>query len=268
VATVSPAPPPAGCPAVDGVVTLPSGRSMVVRAPATTEARPAVLVLHGFTGSPAYAEADSHLTPDALGRGVLVAYPQGTPLSSGGYGWNSGAGIYATTTGDDIAVLASMIDLLAGSYCVEPGHVVLSGESNGGGMVVHAACSTDINERIAAIVAVIPAVDSMVAAPCTQAGLRPLPLLVVAAQADPIVPYAGQPPLLGQPDWFSSVARQLDRCGSIAAEPRDQEPASVLAGQRCAAAAVLVSVPSAEHRWPHLDVGFDTNAALLALAAT
>jgi len=240
---------------------------MIVRASATTRPRSAVIVLHGFTGSPAYAEADSRLTPDALGHGVLVAYPQGTSLPSGGYGWNSGAGIYATTTGDDIAALARLIDVLTGSYCVEPGRVVLSGESNGGGMVVHAACTRAVNDRIAALVAVIPAVDSGVIAPCTQPGLRPLPLLVVAASDDPIVPYTGQAPLLGQVDWFSSVARQLDRCVSVADHAGDQGPRSVLAGQDCAAPAALVAVPSDAHRWPHVDVGFDTNAAVLALTA-
>jgi polyhydroxybutyrate depolymerase len=267
VAAASAAPSQAACPAVNGIVTLPSGNSMIVRAPATTHPRSAVVVLHGFTGSPAYAEVDSRLTPDALGHGVLVAYPQGTPLPSGGYGWNSGAGIYATTTGDDIAALTNIIDLLTGSYCVEPGRVVLSGESNGAGMVVHAACTIAINERVAALVAVIPAVDSGVIAPCTQRGLRPLPLLAVAAIDDPIVPYAGQSPLLGQADWFSSVARQLDQCASVAADPSDQEPRPGLVGQGCAAAAALVAVPSDEHRWPHVDVGFDTNAAVLAVAA-
>jgi len=240
---------------------------LVVRAPATTHPRSAVVVLHGFTGSPAYAEGDSGLTPDAVGDGVLVAYPQGTPLPSGGYGWNSGAGIYATTTGDDIAGLVSIIDVLTASYCVEPGRVVLAGESNGGGMVVHAACSTAINDRITAAVAVIPAVDPGVIAPCARGGLLPRPLLVVAASDDPIVPYAGQPPLLSQTDWFSSVARQLDHCTSVAAEPSGDEPRSGLAGEGCAATAALVAVPSDEHHWPHADAGFDTNAAILALAA-
>ena len=267
MATATTAPSHGGCPPVNGVVTLAAGHSMVVRASAASQPRSAVVVLHGFTGSSAYAEADSRLTPDSLGDGVLVAYPQGTPLPSGGYGWNSGAGVYATTTGDDIAVLANIIDVLTGSYCVEPGRVVLSGESNGGGMVLHAACTAAINERIAALVAVIPAVDSGVIAPCTQGGLRAVPLLVVAASYDPIVPYGGRPPLLGQADWFSSVARQLDHCASVATRSGDQEPWSELAGQDCAAPATLVAVPSDEHRWPHLDVGFDTNAALLALAA-
>ena len=267
VATASAAPSDVGCRAVNGVVTLPSGRSMVVRAPATTGTRAAVVVLHGFTGSPAFAESDSRLTPDALGHGVLVAYPQGTPLPSGGYGWNSGAGIYATTTGDDSAAVAGIIDVLTTSYCVAPGHVVLAGESNGGGMVVHAACTTAVNGRIAAVVAVIPAVDAGVIAPCTEGGLRPRPLLVVAASDDPIVPYGGQPPLLGQADWFSSVARQLDHCASVTADASDDGPRAALAGGGCAATAALVAVPSDEHRWPHADVGFDTNGAILALAA-
>ena len=85
-----------GCPAADATVTTVVGRPLVVRAPPTDRRRPAVLVLHGFTGSPAAAEHDSGLTPAAMAGGVLVAYPQGEPLpDGGGYGWNSGAGIYA-----------------------------------------------------------------------------------------------------------------------------------------------------------------------------
>jgi polyhydroxybutyrate depolymerase len=272
VASASPpvpvADPYAGCAAVDGAVTLPSGRSMIVRAAATTHPRPAVLVLHGYTGSPASAEADSELTPSALADGMLVAYPQGSPLPSGGSAWNSGAGLYASTTGDDVDVLAGMIDALIASYCVEPRDVVLSGESNGAGMIIRAGCSAAVNHRISALVAVIPAVDPAVIAPCADAGLRPVPLLAVAAEHDLTVPYAGLIPLLGQVAWFTSVARQLDQCSSVVAEPAGDSSASSLSGQRCTATAALVSVPSGEHRWPHADAGFDTSAAVLALAAS
>jgi poly(3-hydroxybutyrate) depolymerase len=239
---------------------------MVVRAAAATHLRPAVLVLHGYTGSPAYAEADSNLTPAALAAGMLVAYPQGSPLPSGGFAWNSGAGLYASTTGDDVDALAAMIDALIASYCVEPSDVVLSGESNGGGMIIRAGCSTAVNQRVSAMVAVIPAVDPAVLASCAEPGLRPVPLVAVAAEHDPTVPYAGLPPLLGQVAWFSSVAHELDRCASVAADSAGDSPASSLSGQRCAAPATLVSVPSGEHRWPHADAGFDTTAVVVALA--
>jgi poly(3-hydroxybutyrate) depolymerase len=144
--------------------------------------------------------------------------------------------------------------------------VVLAGESNGGGMTVHAACSADVNQRVTGIVAVIAAVDPAVIAPCTRPGLRPLPLVVVAAQDDPIVPYAGHSPLLGQVEWFRSVAEALDGCAGATAGD-ETLPTTALSGAGCAVPAAPVTVPSDHHHWPHADAGFDTNAAVLRLTA-
>jgi poly(3-hydroxybutyrate) depolymerase len=268
----SPAPPvtpPPGCPAADATVTTAAGHPLLVQAAPTDRRRPAVLVLHGFTGSPAAAQADSGLTPAALADGVLVAYPQGDPLADGvGYGWNSGAGIYASTGGDDVGAVEAIIDLLVASYCVDPAHVVLAGESNGGGMAVRGLCDARVNVRVAAAVAVIPAVDAAVIAPCRDATLLPRPLLVIAARADPTVPYAGTPSLLGQETWFTSVAQSLNRCQTVQTGPRLETVTPAMTGDDCGAPATLVSVPSDRHSWPHLDAGFDTNAAVLALAQT
>jgi poly(3-hydroxybutyrate) depolymerase len=159
-----------------------------------------------------------------------------------------------------------MIDRLVTSYCVDPAHVVLAGESNGGGMTMRALCAPAVNARVAAAVAVIPAVDTAVIAPCRDAALQPRPLIVIAARADPAVPYAGSPLLLGQEAWFTSVAKSLNGCRDVRITPGTEPATRALTGDGCRAPTTLVSVASDRHSWPQADAGFDTNAALLSLA--
>ena len=66
---------------------------------------PTIIVMHGYTGSPEGIEKFSELTAFANSQGVAVMYPEGTPTPSGGFGWSTGAGLFATTGTDDVEAL-------------------------------------------------------------------------------------------------------------------------------------------------------------------
>ena len=112
-----------GCSALSGAVPLGGGRTMTVRSPAASDLRPAVVVLHGYTGSPAAIESTSGWTGFAAGEGALVAYPQGTSTPDGGFGWNTASDRFSTSGVDDVAFIATALDELITSHCVDPDRV-------------------------------------------------------------------------------------------------------------------------------------------------
>ena len=88
----------------------------------------------------------------------------GAPLDLG-YGWNSGAGRFASSRyADDVGFLLALIDELVATACVDPARVTLLGESNGGGMVVRAVCDERLTGRVRSGVLVNPAIDEGVMA--------------------------------------------------------------------------------------------------------
>jgi polyhydroxybutyrate depolymerase len=268
--------PPATCGAADGTVTL-AGRPVLLRAPALASRAPLVLVLHGYTGTPQSVETSSRFTDLATRVGAIVAYPQGTKVQPRGFGWASGANVFAVPDGDDVAVLSGILDELVAGHCVDPSRVLLVGESNGGGMVLRAVCDPRMNGRVTAVAPVIPAVGAATIAGCAADGLRPVPLLAVAGAADDVVPYLGTPDLLGQETWFGSVATDLNGCSTdvpLRTDPSLQVAIRTASG--CAVNTALVTIGDGDHTWPGADVaaggtqpagGFLATEAIWALFA-
>src|SRR3954464_7495676 len=91
-----------------------SGGHVVLRATGVVGPAPTIIVLHGYTGSPDGIERFSELTSFANSQGVAVMYPEGTPTPSGGFGWSTGAALFATTGTDDVEGLQQMIDSAVG----------------------------------------------------------------------------------------------------------------------------------------------------------
>jgi poly(3-hydroxybutyrate) depolymerase len=81
----------------------------------------------GYTGSPSGIETFSELTPVAIAGAVAVAYPEGGPTTVGGFGWASGAGVFATTGVDDVGALGEMLDALIATGCIDPTRVTIAG---------------------------------------------------------------------------------------------------------------------------------------------
>ncbi len=259
------------CDQTDGVMTTPSGRRITLRAAGLSSPSPTILVLHGYTGTPTGIERVAELTEAANVAGIAVAYPEGTATSRGGFGWNSGARVFATSGVNDVTALREMIDAVIASGCVDANRITLSGESNGAGMTLAALCAPEVRSLLRSAVLVIPAVDEGVLARCA-ASSRPLPLSAVAGQIDRTAPFEGGNGLLPQQAWFDAVAASMQRCRSVGSPEALSGNVAVWAGEGCGACTELIAVGDGPHTWPGTSVGsggltpgdFDLNRRIIA----
>jgi len=232
--------------------------------------------MHGYTGSPDGIERFSELTSFANSAGVAVMYPEGTPTPSGGFGWTSGAGLFATTGTDDVEALQEMINAAVATGCVDATRLVISGESNGAGMAFVALCDERLQNVFAAAVLVIPAVDDGVLAHCDPRHGVPIGLSVVAGRLDQTVGYDGdRPPFLPAEQWFQAAGSLVNACPPNAP---NRAPIDALVERLvmsgCAACTEMFSVADGSHTWPGSLEGtggqvpgtFDLNRRLVDLA--
>jgi polyhydroxybutyrate depolymerase len=147
-------------------------------------AAPMLLALHGGGGAGAGMSALTHLNDLADREGVLVVYPDGLRKS-----WADGRGVTdADQQGvDDVAFFRRLITTLQGQYSVDAHRIYITGISNGGFMTQRLAC--ELADRIAAVVSVAATLSTNLAATCAPS--RPLPILYVLGENDPLVPYSG-----------------------------------------------------------------------------
>ena len=221
----------------------------MLRANGLTGPSPAIVVVHGYTGTPEGIEKFAELTELSASQGVAVAYPQGTPTEDGGFGWNTGAGRFATNVGDDVAALREMVQAIVMTGCVDPSAVVLAGESNGGGLALLAACTAADAPLAARVVLVNAAVDEGVLARCTGAAV-PVPLTAVAGAVDATIPLDGGEAMLPVAAWFASASSSVAGCtGTAAASPLD-EVVERAVGTGCAACSELLVIADGTHTWP------------------
>lgn len=241
-----------GCTARATALTTTNGRHVILRARGLTQPAPAIIVMHGYSGTPEAIEKFSELTDRANARGVAVVYPEGTATSDGGFGWSTGAGLFSTSGPDDVEALGEMIDAVIDTGCVDSERMVVAGESNGAGMALVAICDERMRSRFLAAVLVIPAIDDGVLARCDRTRTMPIGVSVVAGKLDETVGYAqGRPPFLGAEQWFQAVASLVNDCPP-------QTPLRVevdafverfdLSG--CAGCTEMFAVGDGTHTWP------------------
>ena len=259
------------CDGTDGPLTTASGRTVTLRAHGMTQAAPTVLVIHGFTGTPSGIERVADLTTLANAAGIAVAYPAGTPVDPGGFGWNTGAAVFATSGVDDVAAIGEMIDAIGATGCVDRDRITITGESNGGGMTLAALCAPDLAGAFRSAVMVIPAIDDGVLERCAGNGAPDTPLAAVIGAIDTTAPVDGGNGLLPQRAWFDEVALWRG-CTDIG----PSEPATALvefvAGRGCGTCTELFTVADGPHTWPGTRVGnggstpgtFDLNDRIVA----
>ncbi|MDZ4765726.1 MAG: PHB depolymerase family esterase [Chloroflexota bacterium] len=147
---------------------------------------PLILSLHGFASNPEQQMEFSQWNAAADEYNLIVAYPQGTgfPL-----GWNAGElpgilGILVQRP-DDVSFIRDLIDGLNAQLCIDPVRVYVNGLSNGGGMSNRIAC--ELADTVAAIGSVVGAYNPLE----TCEPSRPIPVIAVHGDADPVVPYEG-----------------------------------------------------------------------------
>jgi poly(3-hydroxybutyrate) depolymerase len=264
------------CGQKSGMLTTPSGRRVLLRADGVAQRSPIVFILHGYTGTPTGIEKFSEFTIRANASSVAVAFPEGTAVPKGGFGWNSGAGLFATSGVDDVSALYDMVDAVVRTGCVDPNRMTLAGESNGAGMSLAAVCDERLANRFLSLVMVIPAVDDGVLGHCAAGRAPSIPLTIVAGRLDRTVPFDdGRPPLLPQLSWFAQAATTLNQCAPAAVAPVSLGAhVDIYRPAACVVCAELLAIDDGVHTWPGTSKGagglrpgtFDLDDPLLALA--
>lgn len=225
---------------------------MIMRAAGLVAPAPTIIVMHGYTGSPAGIEKYSELTALANSEGVAVLYPEGTATPAGGFGWSTGAGLFATTGTDDVEALREMIDVAERTGCVDPARLVISGESNGAGMALVAICDKRMQRVFSAAVLVIPAIDEKVLAHCDPTRAAPIGVSIVAGKLDQTVGYdQGRGPFLSAEQLFERIASAVNACPPRAPVriPIDALVERLVIAD-CTACSEMFAVADGSHTWP------------------
>jgi polyhydroxybutyrate depolymerase len=159
-----------------------------------TVPHPLVILLHGHSGSAAQllgqqrsAAPLSRWINIADRDGVLLAAPDGAKGNDDKQGWNDcRSDAESNPRTDDVALIRAIIDHAIERYHADPARIYAMGMSNGAMMTFRLA--TELPERFAALAAVS---GSMAAKSQCAPAVKPVSLLVIAGDADPLVPFAG-----------------------------------------------------------------------------
>jgi polyhydroxybutyrate depolymerase len=160
----------------------------------TKALRPFVILLHGHSGSAAQLIGQRRTTAPlspwlaiADRDDVLLAAPEGAKGSDDKQGWNDcRADADGNPRTDDVGLVRNVIDVAVTRYHADPARIYAMGMSNGGFMTFRLAIEMP---DVLAAAAVVSA--SMAAASQCRAPTKPLSLLVIAGDADPLVPFGG-----------------------------------------------------------------------------
>jgi polyhydroxybutyrate depolymerase len=125
---------------------------------------------------------------DAAGRrGVVWAYPDGSPDERGARFWNATDACCGFGSNvDDVAYLAGLIDEIAARTRIDPGRVYIAGHSNGGFMSHRMAC--DRADKVTAIASIS---GVTFADPARCAPSAPVAILQVHGTSDETLDFEG-----------------------------------------------------------------------------
>ncbi len=147
---------------------------------------PLVIVLHGGGGTGAGTVKLTGFNAIADREGFIVVYPDGIDRH-----WNDGRGVewYRAHTQDidDLGFISALIDELSAKLNIDSKRVYATGISNGGMMSYRLGC--ELSQRIAAIAPVTASIAVNMAKEWSPS--RPMPVLIIAGTADPLVPWDG-----------------------------------------------------------------------------
>ena len=152
--------------------------------------------------------------------GVALAFPDAQSLF-----WNDGSLSRAlppalSPTGDDFAFLDALIAALVADGAADPAAVHIAGVSNGGMMALRYACARA--DRLASVAVFMATMPLGAERDCRPA--RPLPVLMVAGTADPLVRWTGEVALGGMATLQRRMSvpasfgfwRRANRCAGLA----------------------------------------------------
>jgi polyhydroxybutyrate depolymerase len=226
---------------------------------------PLVLVFHGAGGDGAQMMRLTGFNELADQHGFIVAYPEGYQKN-----WNDGRGVphwpAQAENIDDVGYISMLIDRLSKTLNVDRRRVYATGISNGGLITLRIGC--ELSDKLAAIAPVARTLTEKMAQSCRPP--RPLPVLFVIGDADPLIPWQGGEQNMGQGFMVrvlsapQTVAHWVNRNGCAAkasvTELPDRDPQDGTRVRRelygsCKAGAevVLYAIEGGGHTWPKLE---------------
>jgi polyhydroxybutyrate depolymerase len=214
-----------------------------------TKPTPLVIAMHTAMSWPASLMSVSRWNDLADQEGFIVVYPAGT-----GYGPKSWEMTSRETPArmPDVVFISALLDTLETSYHIDKTRIYANGMSNGGSMAFVLSCT--LSNRIAAVGMVSAGLDPGWSW-CEDH--RAVPVIAFHGTADPILPYNGGHPKLGDellpsvPGFMANWARR-NHC---APQPTDSAVTADVSRRRydgCAdgAAVVLYTLAGEGHQWP------------------
>lgn len=245
-------------------------RAILVNESTNQSLRPAVLVLHGGTGSAEEQRKRTGFDAVAVAEGFSVIYAEGTPWGKGFHAWNTGY-LQRKQVGDadDIGYFDMLIDLLVKSHHIDPQRIYMTGASNGGMMTFVYAVKRP--QKLAAIAPIVGAMFTFEKKPSV-----PLPILMINGQQDDEVPIEGgmsRNPLVRRAQqapfrslentvafWVSANCSQ--KTGAVVTEGTVTTTTYLATN----GGAVTVSIIDAAggHGWPGADPGRKGNTPIMA----
>lgn len=245
-------------------------RTFTVHVPAMLNARasvPLVVMLHGGGGTARAAMWETGWAAKADHEGFIAVFPDALardPARPASFGanpqlWNDGSGRFypAQSPVDDVGFIAAMLDDLGRRYTIDARRVYVSGFSNGASMAFRLGAA--LPDRIAAIA---PVAGALWKDPVKLA--RPVSMLYITGNADPLNPIAGGVPrLLGgtgdvarakpKPPVRDSIRQWANALGCTAAPPAvaDADGMHTETHSRCAgdSEVVYIEIDGQGHTW-------------------
>jgi polyhydroxybutyrate depolymerase len=145
---------------------------------------PLVLVFHGGKGTPSGMQSLTNFNPVADREGFIVVYPAGYEQSWADSRLETPAGRKGI---DDVGFISKLIAKLVQDYGVDSKRIYATGISNGGNFSQRLGC--ELADKVTAIGVVAAGMPTNLANTCNPS--RPVPMLLMFGESDPIYPLQG-----------------------------------------------------------------------------
>lgn len=245
-----------------------SRRSLVhvpASASAAAEPVPALIALHGYSGTPEDFLSWSRLDRAADKAGFVLLTPEGWAAQWNFPGYVYGDGDYEHA---DLLFLDDLVERLARLDCVDPERIFVTGISMGGGMAEYFACRSADTLAGAVLVAA-----EHLELPCRPR--RPIPIVSLHALDDSILTYGGgsiQGSTMMQLPVEDVVGAWAEHNGCTGGRRSKQLPRGVtrMSWRGCEAPVVHYRLQKGEHDWfrPQMKHAIHTTELIATFATT